>query len=58
MTTLYHCGACGWDWDTPALADEPLGEVWLWTLRVCPDCGEAVYATVIPQPPQELRGDR
>ena len=58
MTTRYHCDARGWDGDTPALADKPLGEVWLWTLRVRPDCGEEVYATVIPQPPRELLGDR
>jgi hypothetical protein len=24
MQTRYHCDGCGWDGDTPALADDPL----------------------------------
>jgi hypothetical protein len=58
MTERYHCDACGWDGETPALAEEPLGEVFLWTLRVCPNCGAEVSTTGIPQPPQEPWGDR
>jgi predicted RNA-binding Zn-ribbon protein involved in translation (DUF1610 family) len=44
---MYHCDACGWDGDTPALSElsgEGCGGV-LWTLRVCPECGEEVYET-------------
>jgi rubredoxin len=53
MMTRYHCDGCGWEGDTPALAEDPLGDL-LWTLRVCPECGEEVYQTVIldPEPPQ------
>jgi predicted RNA-binding Zn-ribbon protein involved in translation (DUF1610 family) len=46
---MYHCDACGWDGDTPALREwsgEGCGGV-LWTLRVCPACGEEVYQVVI-----------
>ncbi len=55
---MYHCGACSWDGDTPTLQEcvgEGCGGV-VWTLRVCPACGEEVYKTVIPgRPPQEPR---
>jgi hypothetical protein len=56
MTERYHCNTCGWDGDTPALAEESLGEAWLWTLRLCPDCGEEVYATIgrPPWPPEQF----
>jgi hypothetical protein len=47
---MYHCDACGWDGDTPALADDPLGD-FISTLRVCPDCGEEVYETPILRDP-------
>jgi helix-turn-helix protein len=60
MTERYHCDACGWDGEDPMLSElqgEGCGGV-LWTLRVCPECGAEVYATVIPQPPQEPWGDR
>ena len=53
MPERYHCDVCDWDGEIPALAEEPLGQSFLWTLRVCPDCGAEVYATVIPQPPHE-----
>jgi hypothetical protein len=55
-TERYHCDACGWDGEDPVLSElqgEGCGGV-LWTLRVCPECGEEVYATVIiPQPGEE-----
>jgi hypothetical protein len=49
MTERYHCVACGWDGKKPAIQDvsDALGT---WTLRVCPDCGEEVYATIVPPP--------
>jgi hypothetical protein len=49
MTERYHCDACGWDGEEPAIRNEsdPLGT---WTLRVCPDCGEEIYATIMPPP--------
>jgi hypothetical protein len=40
----WHCDACHWDGDTPALQEwvgEGCGGV-VWTLRVCPKCGEEV----------------
>jgi hypothetical protein len=46
MTSRYHCDACGWDGENPSLADDPLGE-YVFTLRVCPDCGEEVYQVVV-----------
>jgi predicted RNA-binding Zn-ribbon protein involved in translation (DUF1610 family) len=51
-STMYHCDACGWDGDTPVLADDPLGD-FIFTLRVCPDCGEEVYETPILREPTE-----
>jgi hypothetical protein len=51
---MYHCDACGWDGDTPALQEligEGCGGV-VWTLRVCPECGEEVYDTKVLQDPQ------
>jgi predicted RNA-binding Zn-ribbon protein involved in translation (DUF1610 family) len=52
---MYHCDACGWDGETPTLSEwsgEGCGGV-LWTLRVCPECGEEVHQTVIlRQPPK------
>jgi hypothetical protein len=53
MIIHYHCDACGWDGETPTLADDPLGE-YVFTLRVCSDCGEEVSQTVVlegPEPP-------
>jgi hypothetical protein len=50
MTSRYHCDSCGWDGETPRLADDPLGE-FVFTLRVCPACGEEVYQTVVLDEP-------
>jgi predicted RNA-binding Zn-ribbon protein involved in translation (DUF1610 family) len=49
MTERYHCDQCGWDGDTPDTWEEdgPLG---VWVMRVCPACGEEVYATVVRDP--------
>jgi rRNA maturation protein Nop10 len=49
MTTRYHCDQCDWDGDTPTLVEEP-GPLGTWTLRVCPECGEEVYQTVVLDP--------
>ena len=49
---MYHCDPCGWDGDTAAVREligEGCGGV-VWTLRVCPACGEKVYETVVPRP--------
>jgi hypothetical protein len=55
-TERYHCEACGWDGEDPMLSElqgEGCGGV-LWTLRVCPACGEEVDATVIlPEPGED-----
>jgi hypothetical protein len=51
MPTRYHCDRCDWDGDTPVLADDPLGEC-VFTLRVCPDCGEEVYQTIVLEGPE------
>jgi predicted RNA-binding Zn-ribbon protein involved in translation (DUF1610 family) len=49
---VYHCDACGWDGPEPVLADEPsVGKDLLWTLRVCPQCGEEVYETRVHRVP-------
>ena len=50
----YHCDRCHWDGEAPALADDPLGE-FVFTLRVCPECGEEVSQTMILEgsPPSE-----
>ena len=51
-TERYHCEACGWDGEDPVrqeLQGEGCGGV-LWTLHVCPECGEEVYETGIPRP--------
>ena len=45
----YHCDACGWDGEEPGLRElqgEGCGGV-LWTLRVCPACGEDASQTVL-----------
>jgi hypothetical protein len=57
---MHHCDACGWDGETPALrewAGEGCGGV-LWTLRVCPTCGEEVYETPVVRVPICSCGDR
>jgi hypothetical protein len=54
-TERYHCDACDWDGENPMLHElqgEGCGGV-LWTLRVCPECGEKVHATVIIPAPGE-----
>jgi predicted RNA-binding Zn-ribbon protein involved in translation (DUF1610 family) len=46
---MYHCDACGWNGEGPVLSElrgEGCGGV-LWTLRICPACGEEVYQTVV-----------
>jgi NAD-dependent SIR2 family protein deacetylase len=48
---MYHCDRCGWDGETPELREwrgKGCGGVW-WTLPVCPECGEEVSQTVVPQ---------
>jgi hypothetical protein len=49
--TMWHCDACGWHGETPALrewAGEGCGGV-VWTLRICPACGEEVSEVVEDQ---------
>jgi hypothetical protein len=52
---MYHCDHCSWNGETPALREwsgEGCGGV-LWTLPVCPECGEEVHQPEIRrQPPQ------
>jgi hypothetical protein len=48
---MYHCDACGWDGAEPVLSDEPISKGLLWTLRVCPTCGEEVYETQVVRVP-------
>jgi predicted RNA-binding Zn-ribbon protein involved in translation (DUF1610 family) len=47
---MYHCDACGWDGPEPAEARKPAFPVapnaW-WYLKICPECGEEVYETVV-----------
>jgi hypothetical protein len=50
MTGRYHCDGCGWDGETPRLAEDPLGGL-IFVLRTCPECGEEVYQTVILDEP-------
>jgi predicted RNA-binding Zn-ribbon protein involved in translation (DUF1610 family) len=48
---MYQCAHCGWTGETPVLrawSGEGCGGV-LWTLPVCPECGEEV------QPPESRR---
>jgi predicted RNA-binding Zn-ribbon protein involved in translation (DUF1610 family) len=52
---MYHCDACGWDGPEPAKHHEPIvtrDQTLLYTLRVCPACGEEVYETSILRPPE------
>jgi hypothetical protein len=55
---MWHCEACGWDGETPALREwtgEGCGGV-VWTLHGCPACGGDVSETVMPrQPPKSNR---
>ena len=49
---MSHCDACHWTGETSALQEvvgAGCGGV-VWTLRVCPECGEEVYETGIPRP--------
>ena len=49
MTARWHCDPCGWDGEEPVLNEiqgEGCGGV-LWTLRICPECGDEVYQTVV-----------
>jgi hypothetical protein len=49
---MYHCDACGWDGAEPVLSNVPsLSTDLLWTLRVCPQCGEEVYETRVMRLP-------
>jgi hypothetical protein len=52
MTGRFHCDHCGWDGETPTLAEDPLGEC-IFVLRTCPTCGEEVYQMVILEGPDE-----
>ena len=52
---MYHCDHCRWDGETPALREwsgKGCGGV-LWTLPVCPECGEEVSQTIISQQPPQ-----
>jgi hypothetical protein len=54
---MYHCDACGWDGAEPARHYEPIftrDGTMLWAMRVCPECGEEVYETVVIREPPEL----
>jgi hypothetical protein len=55
---MYHCDACGWDGEDPVLSElqgEGCSGV-LWTLRVCPACGDEVYETgILREPPEPQR---
>jgi hypothetical protein len=56
---MSHCEACGWDGPEPVLADEPsLSTELLWTLRLCPWCGDEVYETRVVRVPICPCGDR
>ena len=56
---MYHCDACGWDGAEPVLSDEPrISKDLLWTLRICPTCGEEVYETRVMPAPICVCGDR
>ncbi len=56
---MYHYDACGWDGLEPVLSDEPsISKDLLWTLRVCPKCGEEVYETQVMRRPMCMCGDR
>jgi predicted RNA-binding Zn-ribbon protein involved in translation (DUF1610 family) len=55
---MYHCDACGWNGGDPVLSElqgEGCGGV-LWTLRICPACGEEVYQTVVREKGGEAIG--
>jgi hypothetical protein len=55
---MYHCDACGWDGAEPVLSVEPsISKDLLWTLRVCPLCGEEVYETRVMRLPVCSCGD-
>jgi hypothetical protein len=52
---MWHCDPCGWDGPEPDQQSGNHGPSWgrfTAILRVCPQCGEEVYETVIlRQPP-------
>jgi hypothetical protein len=55
---MYHCDAYGWNGVGPVLSElrgEGCGGV-LWTLRICPACGEEVYQTVVREKGGEAIG--
>ena len=54
-TARYHCNGCGWAGETPPTREET-DALGTWTLRVCPDCGEEVYAIVGPSTKPPRRG--
>jgi hypothetical protein len=58
---MHHCDACGWEGQKPATHHEPFftkdGTTTLWTMRVCPECGEEVYQTVILREPPIAGGE-
>jgi hypothetical protein len=52
---MYRCDQCGWNGETPVLREwvgEGRGGV-VWTMLVCPECGEEVHQTLIPQQPPQ-----
>jgi uncharacterized Zn finger protein len=52
---MYRCDQCGWNGETPVLREwvgEGCGGV-VWTMLVCPECGEEVHQTLIPQQPPQ-----
>jgi hypothetical protein len=54
---MYHCDHCGWDGETPELCEwrgEGCGGV-LWTLPVCPECGEEVHHVESQRQPPQAR---
>jgi hypothetical protein len=56
---MYHCDTCGWDGREPVLTDEPsLSKELSWMLRVCPECGEEVYETMVVTVSICVCGDR
>jgi hypothetical protein len=56
---MYHCDTCGWDGPEPIIYDEPsVSQKLLWTLRLCPQCGEEVCETQVMRLPICPCGDR
>jgi hypothetical protein len=60
MSARYHCDNCGWDGEDAVLSELQGGGCGgvLWTLRVCPECGEEVYQTVVLEEGGDAIGER